>query len=129
MHEESMKIKDSSELSIYWESHLKACESSNLNQSEYCRRNNLNYSVFHYWKRKLSKSGIMIPSAKLVQLDGRMLNGSQNSALEKSASTSPKMSPECSGLRLWVGPEYCIDIGENFSSTVLSRLLVCLRSV
>jgi len=60
-------IKESSELSSYWESHLHNWEKSSISQSEYCRSNDLNYSVFHYWKRKLSKFRIISSSAKLVQ--------------------------------------------------------------
>lgn len=124
MSAKSLKNKDSSESSIYWSSHLKSWESSGLNQSEYCRHNNLNYSVFHYWKRKLSQSRIIGPLSKLVELDESLV--SRTSSFEKP--DFPGMGADRPVLRLWVGSDFCIDVDENFSSAVLSRLLGCLGS-
>jgi hypothetical protein len=39
----------------YWHDHLKSWEKSGLSQAEYCRRHDLKYCHFHYWKRKLRK--------------------------------------------------------------------------
>jgi hypothetical protein len=118
-------IKESSELSSYWESHLQNWEKSSISQSEYCRSNNLNYSVFHYWKRKLSKSRIIGSSAKLVQIDNTLL--SENNSSEKLPSFG--LCQRRSSLRLWVGRDYCIDVDEDFSVEVLNRLLQCLRRI
>jgi hypothetical protein len=134
MSEKLVLTRESSELSIYWASHLKHCQESGLTQAEYCRRNDLKYSVFHYWKRKLSKSGIIGSSANLVQLDNNFdcLNHSlEKASVPGSACLSAEQSDggESPGLRLWVGSDYCIDVGDNFSSDALYRLLRLLRSL
>lgn len=41
--------------SSYWHAHFESWENSGLSQAEYCRRHDLKYSLFHYWKRKLRK--------------------------------------------------------------------------
>jgi len=41
--------------SSYWHAHFESWENSGLSQAEYCRRHNLKYCLFHYWKRKLRK--------------------------------------------------------------------------
>jgi hypothetical protein len=118
-------IKESSEISSYWESHLKNWEKSGIKQSEYCRSNNLNYSMFHYWKRKLYKSLILGSSAKLVQINNTLV--SENNSLEKSPTFG--LCTRRPSLRLWVGRDYCIDVDEDFSVAVLNRLLQSLRRI
>jgi hypothetical protein len=125
MSEKLVLRKESSELSVYWESHLKNWQESGLSQSEYCRRKELKYNVFHYWKRKLYKSRLPGSSAKLVQVDNCF--DSLNHSLEKTSSAG--LSPARPALRLWVGEDYCIDVCDNFSSDVLCRLLGILRSL
>lgn len=123
-------VKKSSELSLYWESHLKNWEKSGINQSQYCRSNNLNYSVFHYWKRKFSRSRIIGKSAKLVRIDRTLLSANnlkeRHSTIDLSSGGEGRPS-----LRLWVGvsSNYCIEVEEGFSVDVLTRLLQCLRRV
>jgi len=41
--------------SSYWQNHFESWENSGLGQAEYCRRHDLKYRLFHYWKRKLRK--------------------------------------------------------------------------
>lgn len=41
--------------SSYWHNHFESLENSGLSQAEYCRRHDLKYCLFHYWKRKLRK--------------------------------------------------------------------------
>lgn len=116
MRKKSIKSQKPMELSLSWATHLKNWSLSSVSQSEYCRRNNLNYSVFHYWKRKLSKSRISGSSSNLVQFAPSIV--SQNNSCP---------TPGRASLRLWVGRDYCVDVEENFSEAVLSRLLACLR--
>ncbi len=106
----------------FWKSHILHYEESGLSGVEYCRTEGINYSRFHYWKQKLSNS-LFSPSGplKLVQvpvdLRGNCLNPVE---AEKSVSNC------CSGLRLWIG-DYCIELPEDFSPVLLSRVLETLR--
>ena len=128
MQKKKVTINESSEKSAYWESHLKNWEKSRINQSEYCRSNNLNYSVFHYWKRKLSRSRIIGKSVKLVRIDSTLL--SANNLKEKFRSYGLGAGREGRpSLRLWVGGNYCIEVEDGFSVDVLTRLLHCLGRV
>jgi hypothetical protein len=130
MQKKKATINKSSEKSSYWESHLKNWEKSGINQSEYCRSNNLNYSVFHYWKRKLSRSRIIGKSAKLVQIDRTLLSANnlkeRHSTIDLSSGGEGRPS-----LRMWVGAgsNYCLEVEEGFSVDVLTRLLHCLGRV
>lgn len=100
-----------------WKSILEGFKSSNQSQSEYCRENNINYSVFLYWKRKLLKPRSVETEIKIVELKNC------NDSLELSRSI---LKPTGS-LRLWIDG-LCIEIGEGFSSAVLIELLRVLRS-
>ncbi len=101
---------------IDWHWHLESYKSSGLSQAEYCRRHNLKYHAFLYWKRKLSKPVRGSEKLKLVELSGRL--------------SFPSLSPGlgASSLRVWLG-EYCIEVGDNFSPGVLSQLVQTLRGL
>jgi hypothetical protein len=50
----------------FWSDKIKSWKSSNLSQSEYCRKNNLDINLFSKWKRRLSKNNfIKIDSKRL----------------------------------------------------------------
>ena len=38
----------------YWKEQIEAWQVSGLEQTEYCRQNNLKYHLFTYWKKKLA---------------------------------------------------------------------------
>ncbi len=128
MSEASSKSKAPSELSQYWVSHVRNWESSSLNQSQYCRENNLNYSVFHYWKQKSFKSRISATSMQFIQINESLLTGDES----LSHGSSPVLNrdrDDSPAFRLWIGRDYCIDIGADFSSSLLCRLVRTLRSL
>jgi len=113
--------KSGPDQSAYWLDHIKSWELSGLNQSEYCRRHDLKYHVFLYWKRKLRK-----PSRPSSESDS--LN-----FIEVGSGLSFGSIPTFCGnsdfiFRLWV-KGICVELGNKFDPESLSRLLTCLRSV
>jgi anti-sigma-K factor RskA len=88
------------------EEHVRRWQSSGLTQAEYCRRNHLKWSTFHYWKKRLATSA----AATLVQVPvGFNANGS---------GYQP-----CQGLTLVLGDRYKVEIGDNFNPSTLARLV------
>jgi len=57
-----------------FEQHVRRWRSSGLTQAEYCRRNDLKWSTFHYWRKRLATSAAAVT---LVQVPvGFNRNGS-----------------------------------------------------
>jgi hypothetical protein len=109
--------------SSYWEAHFESWDQSGLNQSEYCRRHNLKYCVFHYWKRKLRK-----PCEVPVQSEGSTVNFVEvGSSLPLGRRLSSLTAPD-GFFRLWVGG-ICVEVGNKFDPQSLSQLLGCLRTL
>jgi len=107
----------------YWTAHFDNCEESGLSQAEYCRRHDLKYCLFHYWKRKQRK-----PSLPSVQLDSKTINFVEvGSSLPYGSGNSLPTAPG-DFFRLWVG-DICVEIGNKFSPQSLSQLLRCLRTL
>lgn len=49
-------IKDTGELTAYWQQQIEAWQSSGLSQNQFCQRHELTYHRFVYWRRKLEVS-------------------------------------------------------------------------
>ncbi len=101
-----------------WRGIIDSCKSSNLSQAEYCRQENISYHKYIYWKKKLISNGS--PSG-LTVLKLESSGFGQNFTPE----SSPLLN---SGLRFWL-KDFCIEIGDDFSPSLLSRLVETLRSV
>lgn len=43
----------------YWIRHIDSWQSSGLSQADYCRQHSLSPRRFHYWKDKLTSSGVI----------------------------------------------------------------------
>lgn len=109
--------------SSYWQEHFKSWENSGLSQAEYCRRHNLNYSVFHYWKRKLRR-----PSQPSITPESETINFVEvGSSLPFSSGLSLRTAPG-DFFRLWIGG-VCVEVGTKFDPQSLSQLLRCLRGL
>lgn len=90
-----------------FEGHIRRWRSSGLTQAEYCRRNDLKCSAFHYWRRRLATSAAAVT---LVQVPvGLNRNGS---------GYQP-----CQELTLILGNRYKVEIGDNFNPSTLARLV------
>lgn len=101
-----------------WRGIIDSWKSSNLSQAEYCRQKNISYYKYIYWKKKLASNGS--PSG-LTLLKLESAGFGQN--------FTPQASPlPNSPIRFWL-KDFCIEIGDDFSSSLLSRLVETLRSV
>jgi len=89
-----------------FEEHIRRWRSSGLTQAEYCRRNKLKWSTFHYWRKRLETSATAVT---LVQVPFG-LNGDGS-------------GPSGQGLTLVLGGRYKVEIGDNFNATTLARLV------
>lgn len=90
----------------YWKAHVEAWEQSGIRQSEYCHRQGLNIKVFGYWKRKLCRK-----TSELTFLP---------IAIKATHAPDNKSS---SSLRLIIGDEYGIDVGDGFNPDTLRKML------
>lgn len=109
--------------SSYWHEHFESWENSGLSQAEYCRRHNLKYCLFHYWKRKLRK-----PSQPSGQTESETINFVEvGSSLPIGSRLSFRTAPG-DFFRLWIG-DICVEVGNKFDPQSLSQLLRCLRTL
>lgn len=109
--------------SSYWHAHFESWENSGLSQAAYCRRHDLKYCLFHYWKRKLRK-----PCPPTVPSKSETLNFVEvSSSLPFGSSLSLRAAPG-DFFRLWVGG-ICVEVGNKFDPHSLSKLLGCLRAL
>jgi hypothetical protein len=120
---ELVSLKDEKSL---WVDHFLNWEKSGLSQAEYCRRNDLKYCHFHYWKRKLSKPPHLSPLS--AQTESQRINFVELGAALPLASGMPRGTVPGDIFRLWVGG-ICVEVGNKFNPQSLSRLLRCLRTL
>ena len=90
----------------YWKAHVGAWEQSGIGQSEYCRRQGLNIRVFGYWKRKFYRKASDLTFVPVAI----------------KATYPPNIKPEIS-LRLIIGNDYGIEVGDGFNPDTLRRVL------
>lgn len=101
---------------LSWSSHIAKWKSSGLSQAAYCRSNNLKYHAFIYWRRKY---------------ESRTSPGEGTERFVEIASDFPMMASAGlgdirGGVRFWLG-DFCIEVDENFSLSLLSKLIPALR--
>ena len=111
-----MKFTESTEQSAnkhYWQKHVASWRESKLSQVAYCRLNDLHTKNFGYWKRKESKAEeVPLRFFPLVTADHR--------SIARCASA----------LKLNIQEKrFNIEIGEDFSPIVLSRLIATLEQL
>lgn len=97
-----------------WQGHIAAQAKSGLSRPEYCRRQQISYHAFGYWRRKLSKTAgnnVALVSITLPAAPGRFI-GSGGAA----------------DLTLILPGNMSIAVGDNFSGITLNRLLNVLTA-
>lgn len=93
-----------------FEAHIKRWHSSGLSQAEYCRRNELKWSTFQYWRRRLATRQAAVT---LVQVP--------------VGFNSEGLGPSGQGLALLLGNHYKVEIGDSFNPSTLARLVDTLE--
>jgi hypothetical protein len=95
----------------FWESHIKAWEDSGLSQIEYCNRHKLSRHRFTYWKCKGDKKSEAVTFMPVFQSPVQSFQGiNQNIPI-----------------RLIIGDQYRIEVGDGFSPHTLGQLVNTLE--
>jgi hypothetical protein len=97
-----------------WQAHLAAQAKSGLSRTQYCRRQQISYHAFTYWRNKLSKS-----SGNEVTLVPITL---------RSEPVHANMHGGAADLMIVLPGKLSIAVGQNFSVATLNRLLTLLES-
>ena len=100
----------------YWQEHIESWKRSGLSQAEYCRLNSLRIKNFWYWKKqyngKTSEQVRFFPLA-LVPSTSREAIQSRPASLQLTLQEQ----------------RFRIEIGENFSPSVLKGLILTLEQL
>ncbi len=116
MSKQNSKSNRSVALLAEWEPKILNWEKSNLTQQEYCKREQLRYTRFLFWRMKINKlksKDIKNPKYSVVKA-GRV-----------DLKSSGLKSSDCH-MRLCF-EEYCLELKDNFSSESLNRLMNVLK--
>jgi hypothetical protein len=93
----------------FWKEHIDGWQLSGLSQSEYCRRNDLKFDRFVYWRRTFIR-----PTAS---------KASSIIEIPISAGFTRAVSLGPSPLRLVVGNHYRIEVERDFDPVALRQLI------
>ena len=97
-----------------WLAHLAAQAKSGLSRSEYCRRQQISYHAFVYWRKRLSKTA-----------------GNNVALVPITLQTCPERGDghgSAAGLTLVLPGKISIAVGDDFSGITLNRLLNVLEA-
>ncbi len=99
----------------HWKVHVGALKQSGLNRAEYCRQHKLSYHTLTYWQRKLSRTQTTSNETTLVPVPF------------KAIFNQHSVEPARAALKIILSDKIAIEVGENFSSATLVRLLATLE--
>jgi len=97
-----------------WQAHFAAQAKSGLSLPEYCRRQQISYHAFGYWRRKLSRT-----AGNNVALVPIAMNAEPGRSIDFGGAAD---------LTLILPGSISIAVGDNFSGTTLTRLLNVLSA-
>jgi hypothetical protein len=98
-----------------WNAHVTGWQTSGLSQTEYCRRHELQFHQFVYWRRKFTPkrsvpiSLVQVPVAAVARATGYF---SQSAAL-----------------RVALAPDVCIEVSPGFDPPTLQQVVAALRGL
>jgi hypothetical protein len=98
-----------------WKTHIASWQASRVSQAEYCRRHELKFHQFVYWRRKFTPK----PSApiSLVQVPV--------AAVARASSYYPQPT----ALRVALAPDLCIEVSPGFDPPTLQQVVTALRGI
>lgn len=99
----------------YWREHINSWQDSGQSQTEYCRRHDLTYHRFVYWREKFAPK----PN-ETVSIVEVPLPPVEFSSLGK---------PWPVALRVSIGQDLGIDVLPGFDSHTLQQIVVALRGI
>lgn len=98
-----------------WNAHITSWQASQLSQTEYCRRHELKFHQFVYWRRKfvptpaIPISLVQVPAAALARATG--------------------YGPRAAALRVALAPDLCIEVSPGFDPPTLQQVVTVLRGL
>ena len=99
----------------HWQVHVGAFQQSGLTRAEYCRQHKLSYHTLAYWQRKLSASQAADNGITLVPVPF------------KAIINQHSVEPAQTALKIILPDRIAVEVGENFSSATLIRILSVLE--
>lgn len=96
----------------FWRKHVDGWIRKGSTQAEYCRRHNLKLPAFGYWKRRLSQES---SPAEFVEVRLKEAPG--------------PFGQTTSNIKLLIGNEFTIEVGDGFSPDSLRSLVMVLRDL
>ncbi len=99
----------------HWKLHVETLKQSGLTRAEYCRQHNLSYHTLTYWQRKLSTKQAKSNETTLVPVPFKAIIN--HHSVEQARA----------GLKIILPDKIAVEVGENFSSSTLLRLLATLE--
>jgi len=94
----------------YWQDHIERWRSSGMTQKDYCQKNGLKWSTFHYWRRRLQELSAPVSLVQVAVGPGQ----------------SSRVGCDWPGLVLLVGDRYKVRVGDEFNPGTLARLVQTL---
>lgn len=94
-----------------WKERIGDWQESGLSQSEYCRRHNLKFHQFVYWRRKYAPAPVSTDQTEIVELPFGLRAAS-------GLSTEARSS-----IRLALGNGYRIEVERDFDPIALRQLI------
>jgi hypothetical protein len=113
--EESTRQQELDQKRQYWNTHIADWQSSRLSQTEYCRRHELRFHQFVYWRRRFAPqtampiSLVQVPAAAVARASGYF--------------STP------AALRVALAPDVCIEVSPGFDAPTLQRVVTALRGI
>ena len=114
MSEQPSRAEQIKQKRSFWKQQIEGWRSSGLTQKAYCRQHELKEHQFVYWKKRFvqTETGITFVPVKV----------------RRCVQSSPdRCSPDT--LRVIVGGDLQIEVGSDFDSQLLRRLITTLRSL
>jgi len=113
--EDSTRQQEQGRKRHFWKTHIASWQASCVSQAEYCRRHELKFHQFVYWRRKF----IAKPSTplSLVQVP-----------LAAVARAAGYFSPSAA-LRVALAPDVCIEVSPGFDPATLQQVVTALRGL
>jgi len=98
-----------------WNGHITRWQASRLSQTEYCRRHELKFHQFVYWRRKFTPKStapialVQVPVAAVARAAG--------------------YAPQPPALRVALAADLCIEVSPGFDPPTLQQVVTALRGI
>jgi hypothetical protein len=114
--EDSTRQQEQDQKRHYWKTHISSWQASRVSQAEYCRRHELKFNQFVYWRRKFVPKPPAVPIS-LVQVP-----------VAAVARASGYFS-QPAALRVALAPDVRIEVCPGFDPPTLQQVVTALRGL